>query len=542
MTISKKNPPYIYPWLKPKGYIHITRNINIKENQKKIIKKITNPYFISKYAFYPLIHTIIKERKYKKNRGSGSNIRKHSFWENASNTKTSSVKIRPLHYATHFDALIYSYYAHNIQEKYESKLSLNYSFSECITAYRKLKINNDKITSKGKSTIHFSKEVFDEIKIRYQNSKTPISVLTFDIKSFFSTLNHDYLELMLCKTLNVNFLPPDYKNIFNATTKFSYIYLNDLKLKAKNGSNVRGFDEKKLNNIRKSKGFSAFFESPSDFRRELKEKKIRIYTKPFMKNGKPIGIPQGLPNSAIFANLYLYNFDKTIFENLTQKQNIYYRRYSDDMIFICDPSQTNFIKDFVYNQIKEVFLEASKEKTEEFIFEERIYNKKGDKRLTSIKQKFDSKTMETIEVIDSPLIYLGFEFRGYNTLIKSSNVSKFYRRLIYSVKRKTRRIQKHLGENPTTPPAIFINQLKPIFLNYSLHKEPKKKKQRIFVPNYKGEFDIELNEKDSIFNSNFYSYIKRANLILGSNKLTKQFRKAKNILSLAIKKNLKNIK
>jgi hypothetical protein len=52
-------------WMKPKGYLHLSPSLRINENWKSYQKKIQDPSFIQKYAFYPLMHSIIKERKYK---------------------------------------------------------------------------------------------------------------------------------------------------------------------------------------------------------------------------------------------------------------------------------------------------------------------------------------------------------------------------------------------------------------------------------------------------------------------------------------------
>ena len=53
-------------WMKTKGYLHLSPSLRINENWKSYQKKIQDTSFIQKYAFYPLMHSIIKERKYKK--------------------------------------------------------------------------------------------------------------------------------------------------------------------------------------------------------------------------------------------------------------------------------------------------------------------------------------------------------------------------------------------------------------------------------------------------------------------------------------------
>ncbi|HEX8015252.1 MAG TPA: reverse transcriptase domain-containing protein, partial [Flavobacterium sp.] len=48
------------------------------------------------------------------------------------------------------------------------------------------------------------------------------------------------------------------------------------------------------------------------------------------------GIPQGLPISAVLANLYLFDFDLDIVNRWVKPHNVYYRRYSDDIFIVCD--------------------------------------------------------------------------------------------------------------------------------------------------------------------------------------------------------------
>ena len=173
-------------WMKTKGYLHLSPSLRINENWKSYQKKIQNPSFIQKYAFYPLMHSIIKERKYKKvnsEKHLNEKERTHNFkLDNFKFEKTA--KKRPLHYATHFDALIYGYYASILNELYETELKKDLELDGCVNAYRKIILDE---SGKGKSTIHFAKEVFDEIKNR-SDCEEEVGVLTFDIESFFFKL------------------------------------------------------------------------------------------------------------------------------------------------------------------------------------------------------------------------------------------------------------------------------------------------------------------------------------------------------------------
>ncbi|POY40684.1 hypothetical protein C3L50_04075 [Flavobacterium alvei] len=532
-------------WIKAKGYLHLTPNINVISRWREIKLKIENPKFVEEYAFYPLIHSIIKERKYKKIDAKKFEIRNdktraHKLKSLKTGKTESAAKNRPLHYASHFDALIYAYYASLLQTKYEEKLDSHVGLSECVTAYRKLKINPnlpDNAKRNGKSTIHFAKEIFDTISVRSQNEN--VAVLAFDIKSFFSSLNHKRLKQIWEEILNIKTLPKHHLNVFKASTEFSYILLDDLRIYQKTKGKKAGFDEKKLSQIRKTKGFKCFFESNQDFRNHIKSGKLKIHKFPFRnkKTKEIMGIPQGLPISAILANMYLYHFDLNILENLVKNKGCYYRRYSDDIIVVCKVEQINEVKGFVELQMKENIVEISKDKTETFIFKNIEFNKKKETRLTSIKINIDGT-----QTLDSPLTYLGFEFRGYNTLIKSTNIAKFYRRMKSIIRRRARRTILGIEKDPYQHKAIFINQIKKLFQTIPKKKDSENeniqlvRSRKILVPNVKGEFNFKDAKGNAKKQSNYFSYLKRASKIMNENKIEKQLRKSKHILYSSINK------
>ena len=511
-----------------------------------------NTKFIAKYAFYPLIHTVIKERKYKKGDPAkqviiNNKIRAHKFKNIKTGKTAQTVKNRPLHYATHFDSIIYAYYAFLLQNEYETKIKAIDGLPDCITAYRKLKIDpklDDNVKGNGKSTIHFAKEIFNEISDRA--TLEDISVLTFDIKSFFSSLNHQKLKRVWEEIMDFSSgleSNPDHANVFKATTKFNYILLDDLRISKAKGKK-EGFDEKKLDYIRKTKGFKSFFESNAEFRNAIKSGRLKVYSNPFkQKGGILMGIPQGLPISAILANMYLFDFDKAILNELVNNNDCYYRRYSDDIILICNSSKVNLVQDVVEKQMALAQVEISKDKTEIFDFRFEFYNKHNDKRLTSFKYDRQNNIKK-----HAPLVYLGFEYRGYNTLVKSANISKFYRRMITIIKRRARRSERLVNTNPNAKHAIFLNQIKKIYKlkpkarHYkNVDKEPKVKKRKFLKENERGDFyfnESKVNPKKKM-NSNYFSYLRRASDIMENESIKRQLRKSKHILWNTINKYLK---
>lgn len=534
-------------WLKAKGYLHLSPSLKIGENWRIYKSQIENKEFISKYAFYPLIHSFIKERKYKE--VGVDKQRSHKKKSSDSGKTKSTAKLRPIHYASHYDALIYGYYAQILNEKYKEKLSIFPELSQCVTAYRKIEI--DASSDKGRSTIHFAKDVFDEIK-RRANEGNKVGVLTFDIKGFFSSLDHQILKQKWEFIIDEKKLPNDHFNVYKSCTNFSYILKDDLRIVNKKKGRKFGFDESKLAKIRREKGFKCFFESNEDFRNHIRQGKLRVYKNPFRTrdcNNKKqlVGIPQGLPISAVLANIYLYDFDKCIIDNLVLgiDSNSYYRRYSDDIVIICKVENLESTKKYIEELIKESKVEISTAKTETFIFEQMEYNKFQDKRLTSIKIKSDGS-----HTVNSPLIYLGFEFRGYNVLIKSTNLAKFNRRLISIVKRRAKRALKAIENDPFQKKAIYINQIKKLYNKPlreidSENNELKQNTRRrsVLQLNEKGEFtSIPTNIISKRKKSNYMGYIKRCSEIFEVDDFEQQLRKRKHIFYTAIQRHLNSKK
>ena|SRR5690554_5701866 len=54
-------------WYKNKGYPHLTNAYNLTVQNKGLKSKIQDPNFVAKYAFFPLFHINIKNRRYCEN-------------------------------------------------------------------------------------------------------------------------------------------------------------------------------------------------------------------------------------------------------------------------------------------------------------------------------------------------------------------------------------------------------------------------------------------------------------------------------------------
>jgi hypothetical protein len=516
-------------WFKIKGYYHISPQSKMEwKDTVKTINKITNPDFISKYSFYPLLHTNIKERKFKKH-PTKKDVRCHSYFDAKKNKYFKTSKIRPLHYANHFDALIFGYYASILQEKYENSLHKTDGLSDCVTAYRKIPIDN---SDKHKGTIHFANEAFKEIKDRVtKDSET--AVLAFDIKSFFSTLNHEFLRDYWKEIMGFETMKADHESVLKAATNFSFIYKDDLRQIKRNRQGRRpNFDEKKLAEIGNKKGFSAFFESPKEFRENIKAGTIHIFKNTFKNEKKEmIGIPQGLPISAVLANLYLLHFDKSILQKLVKENGCFYRRYSDDIVIICKTELIEHVANLVKFEMEKCKVVISDEKTETFLFKTRSKNNTSEIYSTKI-------TTEGLKE-NIPFIYLGFEFYGNRTLIKSSNLSKFYRRMIYAIKAKSK-IANKLALRDGTSPVLFKRQLYKIYRNINLDKVNSKRRFKTFIKKETGEFSLTSKESNKKSMGNYFSYAERAAEIMNEPAILNQIKGEKRVFNQAIQKHFKD--
>ena len=406
-------------------------------------------------------------------------------------------------YATHIDSHIYSYYSKEIiQPLYEKELCKNEVLNESITAYRQ--IVNEK-EERFKFNVDFAKDVFDEIKRRGN-----CGVLAFDIKNFFPSLNHKKLKQVWASLLGCKSLPKDHFNIYKSITRFNYFHYDDLR-QPKTGN----LDEKKIAKL-KNEGKFQFFETIEDFL----ESGIQIYKNQKTADGQLAGIPQGLPISAMLANLYMLPFDQLIVENLVKEKDCFYRRYSDDLVIICDQNIIEDVNEFVLKAIKEINLVIEPNKTEKYLF------KSENSQLNCYKISKDEL------IPNSYLLYLGFEFYGYKTLLKSANISEFYREMKESVKMKRKRINSAKAKYLIDDETFYKRKL------YRLFTFRGRATYKRFLPAkrilHNGQKLIVRNE-DRRYRGNFIKYAYRAADILEAPEIRRQVRRHNVILKKYIK-------
>lgn len=356
-------------------------------------------------------------------------------------------KPRPIKYAGHLDGYIYKYYANELNLIYNKWVG-EHKIDDCSVAYRTNK--------KGKSNIDFAAEVID-----FLHKTNEAYVLVGDFKSYFESLNHQLLKERICKVLACDRLSDDWFNVFNSVTKFGYIEKKTVE---------EFFGEEDNLRQKNYKSFTSKNNSVSDFR--------KMYKIQSNKTGK--GVPQGVPISAVMANIYAIEFDESINHLVTILGGLY-RRYSDDFILVIPKvvgEKEDTFKQF-QGLIKKIYQYAEKNELE-------IATEK-----THIYKREDNKIYELDEIDsykESRIDYLGFVYDGINVSIRQRSIERFYRKM-----------------------KKFINGMEyKLKLNNRKNKIPKMVK----IPHrdliYSLFTDKGFKEEHGIKRTNFIEYVKRS--------------------------------
>lgn len=405
-------------WFKIKKYSHIGLPLSVND-KNWVTNYVSNPYLVAKHAFYPFIHRALNKRKYRKVYDSNTD----KVLNNGEREK--DIKKREIYYANHLDSNIFSFYSQKLNLLYEKELQ-NRNLQQVVIAYRYIQHPKKK---RGMNNVDFAEEVFSFIR---KHKKDKLMAITFDIKSFFDNLNHKKIKETWKRLIGCEKLPSDHYNVFRNITKFSYVEIYDLfdefkdELIASHNNTLCKIKIKKLEYMRDKEVIA--FCNVHDFTDRIRGKGL-IKSNKKIKNDKEElvyrdkGVPQGSPISAFLANLYLLDFDSVINDEITCKGGLY-RRYSDDIVIVCNYEDGIYFKDIIMNKIIEYALEIQEKKTNSFVFfskDNRWYCEKmiSDGSLSSRKR----------------FAYLGFEFDGKYTYLKSGSLAKYYRSLKKSIMR-----------------------------------------------------------------------------------------------------------
>lgn len=353
-------------WLKPRRYRHFDLPVN-----EVFAHKVMNPDMVSRHIFLPLIHYTKTETRYKKCPKTG--------------TRTIVQKERPIKYASHRDACILSYYAHQINQALDARYKEK-DISDNVIAYRALGLTNYNFAAEAMS---------------FARAEAPVVILAFDITSFFDTLDHTLLKRRLKSLLGVQELTDDWQKVFRFITRFHYVDLNELKAHPVFGARLREKSRDRIASVE-----------------EMKAKGVVFHANPRVTKDHRQGIPQGTPISAAASNLYMMEFDVAA-QACCNQAGALYRRYSDDILIICKPDYAQAIETEIMRLIAAEKLEIAQHKTEKTWFE------KG----------------QSIPRTTKAAQYLGFTFDETGAAIRESSLARQWRKMKQAIRRAKKSAQ-----------------------------------------------------------------------------------------------------
>lgn len=258
----------------------------------------------------------------------------------------------------------------------------------------------------NKCNIDFAREAFD-----YISKRGNCLAIALDIKGFFDNIDHSILKEKWKKVMGVPTLPLDHFRVFKSLTKFSYVNRNTL-LKFQ-GINLKNCQPKP----------KVLLEPTVENFKEIRGRNLIV------TNKEERGIPQGSGMSAVLSNVYMIDFDAFIM-GLAEAHDILYLRYCDDILIVCNQLNSERIIEKVYQEIENYGLEIQKKKEEKILF---LKDPSG--RLNSFNAKklqeegFSVPPSTHAGKFQKNLQYLGFEFNGKEAFIRSSSMSRYYRRM-----------------------------------------------------------------------------------------------------------------
>lgn len=159
--------------------------------------------------------------------------------------------------------------------------------------------------------------------------------------------------------------------------------------------------------------------SLSDYYKKIHNQGL-IKENPNYRQGK--GIPQGSPISGLLSNIYLLDFDKEL-STFVKQIGGFYRRYCDDIVVVCNQADAIVVERMAKNLIASAHLEIQPDKTVVTYFREL---KGRAPRLLASKNLVGNP-------IRKPMQYLGFEFDGSHSYLRSSTIARFIRNLIQKI-------------------------------------------------------------------------------------------------------------
>lgn len=399
--VKNKDGKEVRKYLK-KGYLHFDDPFWFPERKDELKTILVNglKFFNKKHErkewwpFSPFLKILLKTPRYK--------------YQEADNLYDLETKIRPICFASHIDGLIFGFYSYVLTRKYEAYIEEN-GFRECPLAYRS---NLD-----GKCNIQFANEVFEEVKKR-----VTCSAIALDIKGYFDHIDHKKLKEKWCKVSGGELSESELK-LYKVLTRYSYVSKDSI---------LRKYNVVLKKLPRKPRTLLELVPGKKDFQKfqQLRKDKLIVTNQNRDKNNNFIGIPQGSGMSAILSNIFLIDFDQDL-KTKAINEGFYYRRYCDDILIICDTDKAIDIQEYTINKISNEYnLTIQHKKVELTEFRK---NSKGVIRAFNKKKQMEHGVQITDEINEKffykSLQYLGFEYNGKDIFLRSSSLSRYFRKM-----------------------------------------------------------------------------------------------------------------
>lgn len=375
-----------------RGYLHFDGKISFRDHidtgGHSLISTLQSSDAISKHRFLPFIRDDQRVRKYrdKPEKTVLGDIRKHS-------QRYPTIKNRPIMFAAHRDACIYSLYGDTLTRAYEPSLKKD-GLNESVLAYRRIP---NTTTGRNKSNIDFAQD-FHKKMISYDE----IGILMVDMSRFFDTIDHHRLADRWKTLLDVTELPPDHTAVFKSLTRYRYVIKREV-------YKALDLNDKKIKDLSK-KHFSSL-SSPKQFNEKIKKTNL------IRQNESGRGIPQGSPISGLLANVYMQVFDKKMNDYVTARGG-HYGRYSDDIVVLIDKALLLETYDYMKTLIVQEKIGINDKKTDCFVFNKGAGKFTNALDLIGVDNPFNNKQYPQ---------YLGFMYGAEKMILRSTTLARRFR-------------------------------------------------------------------------------------------------------------------
>lgn len=375
-----------------RGYLHFDGKVNFRDHidtgGHKINDVLRSSSAIAEHKFLPFIRDDQRVRRFRcKNMFTPlGEMRKH-------HERFSTIKNRPIMYASHRDACIYSMYGQILYELYEDQI-LSDGIDSVVLAYRRIPHGD---SGSNKSNIDFAQDLHKKI-LSYDH----VGILMADMSHFFDTIDHEKLYARWAALLGLKELPADHTAVFKSLSRFRYVFKKEVYTTlAINPDRIKALFKNRVGALT----------SPKVFNRKVSKAGL------IRQNKSGYGIPQGSPVSGLLANVYMCDFDKQMNEYVKVRGG-YYARYSDDIVVLIDESLLKETYEFMKVLIEEDKIKINDKKTDAFTFNRSTGQFQNGLDILGIPHPFNQKQYPQ---------YLGFILREDGMLVRSNTLARRFR-------------------------------------------------------------------------------------------------------------------